>query len=433
MILRPSVWLFTACSFASLGCGSDFVPPPGNAAADAGADAVSDAGFEVFEDARVADVGVDSGGDAAEMDADASVVDVVPDAVEPEPPLAWADPAECAVDSCDLGECDPIWGTCRCPAGTFFSGLSCMLLQRDVPDECIINTAAISPIAASETLALRSAGPFETAVMRDVTQLDPESWSPAHEVSLTDFEGSRIRVLARPLDSRCADYQFNRVFDVRATYPGAAEESGSDALPAESVAIVAWASVVENYTAGGGVIEEWRDSSNALGPAEGNSFDIVSLGEGGTLTVGFEQPISDGLGADFVLFENSFSDTFLEFAFVEISSDGETFVRFDSASQTRDAVGQFGGVDPEHIGALGGKYRQGWGTPYDLGALRQRREVVTGELELMAIRYVRLVDVVGDGTVFDSFGRPIYDPTPTAESTGFDVDAIGVLHVAEAQ
>jgi hypothetical protein len=308
-----------------------------------------------------------------------------------------------------------------------------MLLQRDVPEECIITTAAISPIAANEALTLRSAGPFEIAVMQQLTQLEPEEWAAESVVQLARFEGSRVRVLAQPLDPRCEDYRFNRIFDVRATYPSAAGEPGSDAVGADSASLVAWASVVENYAPGAGVLEEWRESSQALGPAEGNSFDIVSMGEGGTLTLGFDEPIADGLGPDFVLFENSFSDTFLEFAFIEVSSDGVTFVRFDSASQTRDSVGQFGGVNPEHIGALGGRYRQGWGTPFDLGALRQRREVVTGELELASIRYVRILDVVGDGSMSDSFGRPIYDPTPTMESTGFDVDGLGVINVAGAE
>ena len=41
---------------------------------------------------------------------------------------------------------------------------------------------------------------------------------------------------------------------------------------------------------------------------------------------------------------------------------------------------------------------------------------------------VRLVDIVGDGTYQDSSGDVIYDPFPTAESAGFDLDAIGVIH-----
>jgi hypothetical protein len=38
-----------------------------------------------------------------------------------------------------------------------------------------------------------------------------------------------------------------------------------------------------------------------------------------------------------------------------------------------------------------------------------------------------VVDIVGDGAALDSFGHPIYDPTPTIGTGGFDLDAIAVL------
>jgi hypothetical protein len=47
------------------------------------------------------------------------------------------------------------------------------------------------------------------------------------------------------------------------------------------------------------------------------------------------------------------------------------------------------------------------------------------------IQYVRLIDVVGDGSRLDGLGQPIYDPYATAfGSGGFDVDAVGVLNTA---
>ena len=59
-------------------------------------------------------------------------------------------------------------------------------------------------------------------------------------------------------------------------------------------------------------------------------------------------------------------------------------------------------------------------------------------LDINNVRYVRIVDVVGDGNAFDdypaAFGGPqrIYDPYPQVGSAGFDLDAIGVLHIAAA-
>jgi hypothetical protein len=51
-------------------------------------------------------------------------------------------------------------------------------------------------------------------------------------------------------------------------------------------------------------------------------------------------------------------------------------------------------------------------------------------VDLDAIRFVRIVDIVGDRSRRDSFGHPIYDPTPTMISGGFDLDGVGVLHAA---
>ena len=54
----------------------------------------------------------------------------------------------------------------------------------------------------------------------------------------------------------------------------------------------------------------------------------------------------------------------------------------------------------------------------------------SGWVDLARIQYVRIVDVVGAGDVLDSFGAPIYDPTPTFGSGGFDLEAVGVLNAA---
>ncbi|MEP0343668.1 MAG: aggregation factor core protein MAFp3, isoform E, partial [Rhodopirellula bahusiensis] len=209
-------------------------------------------------------------------------------------------------------------------------------------------------------------------------------------------------------------------------YAPAAGEVGSTAIDRESPAIVGWASGVAEYNAGAEVDAAWQDASEALGPAEGQSGSIVSLGRSGTLTLTFDEPIRDGLGFDFAVFENSFSDMFLELGYVEVSSDGVNFVRFESDSLTDSSVGAFGSVDPTNLDNLAGKYRGGFGTPFDLQELRG-----SAGLDVTAITHVRLVDIVGDGTSLDGQGDPIYDPTPTVGSAGLDVDGVAVLHAKE--
>ncbi|MGD9504757.1 MAG: PEP-CTERM sorting domain-containing protein, partial [Syntrophobacteraceae bacterium] len=141
-----------------------------------------------------------------------------------------------------------------------------------------------------------------------------------------------------------------------------------------------------------------------------------------------ENGIGDGDGWDFAVFENSFNDTFLELAYVEVSSDGVNFFRFSNDSLTASAVGAFGAVDPTNIDGLAGKYKQGYGTPFDLAELAG----VSDLLDIYNIYYVRIVDIIGDGTYLDSSGDPIYDPYNTVGSGGFDLDAIGVIHEARA-
>ena len=155
---------------------------------------------------------------------------------------------------------------------------------------------------------------------------------------------------------------------------------------------------------------------------------MLSLGRGGQVTLGFETAISDGPGPDFVVFENSFDDTFLELATVAVSTDGTTFAAFDTASHTPEPLGAFGELDVRQLAGFAGLDRAGHGTPFDLGLLVMHPLVRTGQLDLRNVRFVRVIDVVGDGQTLDSFGRPVFDPYPTAGSAGFDLDAVGVLH-----
>lgn len=212
-------------------------------------------------------------------------------------------------------------------------------------------------------------------------------------------------------------------------YPPAAGRPGSTAVSKDDPELRAWAAGWTDDVPGGEVSSTWQTPERALGKAVGDSYDIVSLGNGGRITLTFERPITNGAGWDFAVFENSFSDTFLELAWVEVSSDGIHFTRFPNRSLTPGPVGSFGAIDPTDIDGLAGKYRQGWGTPFDLSDLAANPEVQAGLVNPGAITQVRLVDIVGDGSARDSMGSPIYDPHPTYQSAGFDLDAVGVRYV----
>jgi len=229
----------------------------------------------------------------------------------------------------------------------------------------------------------------------------------------------------------------------------AAGEADSTAIHMSSNAMVAWADGYTNVQYGTDVDEAWMTPEKALGPAEGTSYEIVSLGRGGQITLTFPNGIGDRPGADFTVFENGISDFFLELAYVEVSSDGTNFVRFPNYSDTPYPIGAFGELYTGWIYGLAGKFRQGYGTPFDLDELRIAYNAqLAGNadfstafstaltngfplLDLANITHVRLVDIIGDGSsALDARGTGIYDPYATVISAGFDLDAIGVLNEA---
>ena len=281
-------------------------------------------------------------------------------------------------------------------------------------------------------------------------------------------------------------------------YAPPAGEPNSTAIYMDDPNFVAWATGI---TVQRGCVDisdlskgytSYGEPENALGKAEGNTeLTVVSLGDGGMATLTFEHAIANGPGYDFAVFENSFSDDFLELAFVEVSSDGNNFFRFNSVSltPTNTQVGSFGALDTTNLHNLAGKYCAGYGTPLDLQELKD----VNSLLDVNSITHVRIIDVVGyvrpadfsgDGIVnftdysifaaaymskpndenwnqdcdiaqpadniiemldlarfmdewlsennyagYDSRGHQINDPWPTDFwSGGFDLDAVGVIH-----
>lgn len=221
--------------------------------------------------------------------------------------------------------------------------------------------------------------------------------------------------------------------------PGAA---GSIAIPKDSSCFVAWAT---NGTLSRGYLDindtlvtdsgsnraSFGVLENALGPAEGDGMTVVSLGDAGSITLTFDQPITNGPGYDFAVFENSFMDHYMEFAFVEVSSNGTDFVRFPNDSEI-PFVTQLGNAslaDCRMVNNLAGKYRAGFGTPFDLSEVQG----INDSVDVESITHIRLIDVIGaiNGThlSYDSDNQPINDPYPTPfPSCGFDLDAIGVIN-----
>ena len=217
------------------------------------------------------------------------------------------------------------------------------------------------------------------------------------------------------------------------SYPPGAGVPGSTAIYKDSSAFVNWASAchvargLQDVSTPSVGFASAGDSTMACGKADGIT---VSLGDGGVAICTFPNPISDGPGFDFAVFENSFDGNFLELAFVEVSSDGNNFARFKSHSLTDTTIqtASFGNTDPTKINNLAGKYAMNYGTPFDL------QELATNTLvSINKITHVRITDVVGSMqkqfATRDGFGNKVNDPWTTPfPSSGFDLDAVGVIH-----
>jgi hypothetical protein len=232
--------------------------------------------------------------------------------------------------------------------------------------------------------------------------------------------------------------------------------------------IAAWGTTVEDYSPtaevvtidsfGGGPHDK---PLRGLGPADGATVSLGDLealaiaggSDPGSIVVGFQATIVDGDGADFAVFENAgaFFDShdadfiFAELAFVEVSSDGINFARFEATSlnieedlgtpdpghdQLHAPFGRdFAGINTTNVNNLAGIHSALTGTPFDLSNLAADPLVTLGTVDLNNIRFVRLVDIPGEGTFTDSLGNPILDAWHGVESGGFDLDAIGAINV----
>ncbi|MEM7678155.1 MAG: cell surface protein [Myxococcota bacterium] len=154
-----------------------------------------------------------------------------------------------------------------------------------------------------------------------------------------------------------------------------------------------------------------------LGPPIGlgvnaGGLDVLSLGVGGTIVLGFDDAIVDGPGADFVVFENPFfvggdsEQIFAELGRVSVSADGESWQHFGCEPSgpppwpgcagwrpTRRFDPAVLPLDPDESG----------GDPFDLA-----------DVDLALVRFVRIEDLSSEGE---------------GTTAGFDLDAVGVVHL----
>jgi hypothetical protein len=148
-----------------------------------------------------------------------------------------------------------------------------------------------------------------------------------------------------------------------------------------------------------------------LGPPRGGgcckgSLDVVSLGNGGTITLGFERTIVDGPGPDFVVFENPFefgAQVYAELATVEASADGVDW-RAYPCSAVEPPFGACAGWRPVHLDGVDGPVspETSGGDAFDLA-----------DVGLATARFVRITDRV--------------DVKPP-DGGSFELDAVGIVH-----
>ena len=148
------------------------------------------------------------------------------------------------------------------------------------------------------------------------------------------------------------------------------------------------------------------------------STDVVSLGDGGSITLSFEDNvIVDQPGPDFTVFENAFQvpnvGIFIEAGIVSVSNDGVTFLTFPHnpttfagfAGVTPVFSNPENGIDPRNPAVSGGD-------SFDLAAVG-----------LSQARFVRITD---PGASVPDPGNSF--PTPGVGKSGFDLDAVVAVH-----
>jgi hypothetical protein len=155
-----------------------------------------------------------------------------------------------------------------------------------------------------------------------------------------------------------------------------------------------------------------------LGPP-GGLYDVASLGCGGEIVVGFDEPgIIDGPGVDLIVFENAFAVDFPEPGEVAVSDDGERWFEFPCTPETLDGCA---GVTPTlaypDTGLDPRDPEQAGGDGFDLATLAEAPAQVL---------FVRVRDRSSE--YWATLGQgPWCDPGQQGAG-GFDLDAIVAVH-----
>lgn len=297
----------------------------------------------------------------------------------------------------------------------------------EVPDIPYCHYLPIMASCETITYSNLTGKEIETSVTTDLSLEKPgdDSWIETKSITLTNYSGQTIKIFART----SGDVKYSEItLKIKESYPDNADSDFTTAIPLSDQRIKNWANKVVSYQYFSEIDSAFTDKNNALGKAGGNSYEITCLGDSGSITVSFPKAITNGEDVDFAIFENSFDNSFLEFAYVEVSTDGANFVRFPSAYLGTDPIPGYGGQDTKNVGGLAGKYKQGFGDPYDLEVLKYHPDVQNKLIDIDNIKYIRIQDIKGDGSCTDSFGRKIYDPYPGGGSPGFDLDGIAVIN-----
>lgn len=283
----------------------------------------------------------------------------------------------------------------------------------------------------------------------DDTHFTGEYWSYTRNDLTDDLGSEQTNLLDEEIIKQDHYYTFvyakETAQNLRPIHSPRVTEDGSSAIHKDSSSIVAWATGVSvkrgkvnianpSFVANGSTFASFGSDDLAVGVAQGKTTSVVSLGDRGEAIVTFDSPIMNGEGYDFAVFENGLdngSGDFLEFAFVEVSSDGINYYRFPSSSEqdTTDQILSFGTTDTRNYHNLAGKYYSNYGTPFDLDDLLG----FENDLDLNAITHVKLIDVVGSINPSwgsrDTYGRLINDPFSTNfDKSGFDLDGVGVIN-----